>query len=138
MFDPILDSVLDGTAKYNFNFDQLIINNELSYIINEEMEILSITVLNSLHPTKHCYYKKIDSDQITYNKFTFNSKDEVLLPKSDAEKDEIFNFNLMHQEHSSVLADKIEKSFVILKDEYKKMNANVEFDISAMLKNAGM
>lgn len=138
MFDTILDSVLNGTAKYNFNFDQLIINNKLSYLINEEMEILSISVIDGLHAIKHCYYKKIDSNQITYNKFTFNSKDEILLPKSDAEKDEIFNFNLMHQEHSSVLAEKIEKSFVILKDEYKKANDNIEFDMSAMLKNAGM
>lgn len=139
MFEPILDSIIEGTAKYEFNFDQLIVNNKLSYVINNEMEILSISETRGNNPSiKYTYYKVLDTNQIKYNKFTFNSKEEVLLPALDADKDEIFNFNLMYQDHSSVLAEKIEKSFGILKDEYKKGNDNIEFDISAMMKNAGM
>ena len=139
MFEPILDSIIDGTAKYEFYFEQFIVNNKLSYVINDEMEILSICVQNGNNPSvRHTYYKVLDGNQIKYNKFTFNSKEEVLLPASDADKDEIFNFNLMHQDHSSVLADKIEKTFAILKDEYKKANDSIEFDMSAMLKNAGL
>ncbi len=139
MFEPILEAVINGAARYQFNFEQLIVNEKLSYIKNSEMEVISLTVQDGNNPgTKHCYYKLIESNQIRYNKFYLNSKEEVLLPASDADKDEIFNFNLMHEDHSSVLAEKIEKAFVVLNDEYKKLNESVEFDMSAMMKNAGI